>query len=115
MTFLAQRGASLFEQQLELRRVGVRTARDPGAADVSVGAVDDGQVEFTVTILWRPGHALKGFKCAVGNQKSFVDTQRGSHGVFSLYAQSSDMPMVGLTVRLVLVLMPATGVWVTHK
>jgi hypothetical protein len=51
--------------------------------------------------LWGPGHAFKWLERAVGNQKSFVDTERGGHGVFSLYAQSSDMPSVGLTVRLV--------------
>jgi hypothetical protein len=44
---------------------------------------------------------LEWLECAVGNQKSFVDTERGVHGFFSLYAQSSDVPSVGLTDRLV--------------
>jgi hypothetical protein len=34
--------------------------------------------------LWRPGHALERFERVVGNQKSFVDTERGGHGFFSL-------------------------------
>ncbi|MNP59439.1 hypothetical protein D3C76_1544360 [compost metagenome] len=66
---------------------------------MGIGAVDDGQAKFTVTVLWSPGHAVERTECAVGNQKSFVDTERGVHGMFSLYAQSSDVPTVGLTVR----------------
>jgi hypothetical protein len=70
------------------------------AADAGVGAINDSQAQFA-TVLQGPGHALERLEGAVGNQKSFVDTERGVHGIFSLYAQSSDVPSVGLTVRLV--------------
>jgi hypothetical protein len=84
-----------------LRGIGIGAAWDLFAANTGAGAVDNGQAEFAITVLWGPGHAFEWFKCAVGNQKCFVDTERGVHGVFSLYAQSSDVPKVGLTVRLV--------------
>ena len=101
VTFVAQFGTGLLQQVFELRRIGVGAAWDAGAANLRIGAVDDGQAQFAIAVLWSPGHALERFEGVVGNQKSFVDTERGGHGVFSLYAQSSDVPSVGLTVRLV--------------
>ena len=78
---------------------------------MGIGPVDDGQAEFAVAV--SPSHTLKGFEGAVCDQECFVDTERGGHGVFSLNAQSNDVPSVGLTVRLVLVLMRDGGVRVT--
>jgi hypothetical protein len=84
ITFFAQFSASFFQKVCKLRRVGIRTAWDLRAADVGIGAVDNGQAEFAIAVLWGPGHALKRLECAVGNQKSFVDTERGGHGIVSL-------------------------------
>jgi len=101
ITFLAQLGTGLLQQEFELCRIGIGTAGDLGVTDMGIGAVNDGDAEFAIAVLLSPGDALEGLEGAVGNQKSFVDTERGGHRVFSLYAQSSDMPSVGLTVRLV--------------
>jgi hypothetical protein len=38
-----------------------------------------------------PGHTLKGLEGTVCDQKSFVDAERGVHGVFSLNAHSSEV------------------------
>jgi hypothetical protein len=83
VAFLAQLGTGLFQAVSQLGRVGVGTAWNLSAANMSIGAVNDGQAQFTITVLWSPGHALKRTKGAVGNQKSFVDTERGVHGVIS--------------------------------
>ncbi len=101
VTFLAQLFTGFFQKLFKLCRIGIGTAWNLFAANTGIGAVDDGQAEFAVAVLWGPGHSLIWLECAVGNQKSFVDTERGVHGIFSLYAQSSDVPSVGLTVRLV--------------
>lgn len=98
---VAQRFARLLQQVFKLCRIRISAAGDLRAANPVVGAVDDAQAEFAVAVLWGPGHALKWLERAVCDQKSFVDTERGGHGVFSLCAQSSDVPSVGLTVRLV--------------
>ena len=111
----AQLGAGLLQQLFELRRVRVGAAWDLFATDVGVGAVDDGQAQFAIAVLWRPGNALKRLERVVGNQKSFVDTQRGSHGVFSLLAPNQMMcRRLGLPCGGLLVLMHATGGWVTY-
>ena len=84
MAFFTEFSAGLLQELLELRWIGVGAAWDLFATDVRIGPVDHGEAKFAIAILWGPGDALKRFKCAVGNQKSFVDTERGGHGVFSL-------------------------------
>jgi hypothetical protein len=101
ITFLAQLGSGLLKQVFELYRVAIGAAGDLGVTDMGIGAVNDRDAKLAIAILLSPGDALERLERAVGNQKSFVDTERGGHGVFSLYAQSSDVPSVGLTVRLV--------------
>src|SRR5690349_18638332 len=86
VAIFAQLGAGLLQQLFELRRVRIGAARDLFATNVGIGAVNHGQAQFAIAVLWRPGHALERLEGVVGNQKSFVDTQRGSHGVFSLLA-----------------------------
>src|SRR3546814_10531820 len=70
VTFLAQLGARLLQQVGQLDGVGIGAAWNLSAANMSIGAVNDGQAQFTITVLWSPGHALKWTKGAVGNQKS---------------------------------------------
>ena len=101
ITLLAQLFTGLLQQVFQLYRIGIGAAGDLGVTDMSIGAVNDGDAELAIAVLLSPGDALEGLERAVGNQKSFVDTERGGHRVFSLYAQSSDVPSVGLTVRLV--------------
>ena len=74
VTFFAEFSASLLQQLLELRWIGVGAAWDLFATDVRIGSVNDGKAQFAIAVLWRPGHALERFERVVGNQKSFVDT-----------------------------------------
>ena len=85
MAFFTEFSAGLLQELLELRWIGVGAAWDLFATDVRIGSVNDGKAQFAIAVLWRPGHALERFERVVGNQKSFVDTERGGHGLFSLW------------------------------
>ena len=113
ITLAIEFGAGLQQQGFQLFWIGLSAARNLFAPDALLGAVDHGQAQFASAVLWGPGHAVKGLESTACDQKSFVDTERGVHGVFSLSAQSEDVPSVGLTVRLVPVLMHDDGVRVT--
>ena len=90
VAFAAQFGTGLCQQACELGGVSASAARDLFATDAGVGAVNDCQAQFAVTVLCSPGNALKRFKGVAGNQKGFVETERGVLRVVSLVCPSSD-------------------------
>ena len=77
----AQLRAGLFQGFAQFHRVGEYAAGHLAAAEQSgFVAIDDGDADFTVTFGQRPGDALERLERTVGDQKGFVDTQRGVHG-----------------------------------
>ncbi len=80
-TVAAQLRAGLFQGFAQFHRVGEYAAGHLAAAEQSgFVAIDDGDADFTVTFGQRPGDALERLERTVGDQKGFVDTQRGVHG-----------------------------------
>jgi hypothetical protein len=110
IALFAQLSTQPFEQLRQTCGITVSAARHLLAVDGSASAVDDGQAQLAVTVLGCPSDALEGGNGAAGDQKCFVDTERGVHGVVSLI----DQVMEALSRRdAVLVLMPAVAKGVT--
>jgi hypothetical protein len=99
IAFTADFSAGLFQKLRQLLGIGVGAAWNLFATDTGAGAIDNGQAQFAVAILWGPGDALEGFEGVTGNQQSIVKAQRGVHGKSSS-ARINSITDGGLPVRL---------------